>query len=161
MCKIGAMIALLSLGAAPAPASEPVAHTVTAQASPITEIAISGGDVSLVVEMLAPQTDPTPVANAGAGLRWTVNVTSKRISVASDKPDSCFGLMVEATDVTGGTPAGPVVLSGRGRASEARTVVENVSRTTGFCTLTYTAWLERPRSPGTETQVVAYTITDQ
>src|SRR5690606_6292921 len=128
-------------------------HTVTVTVAEINEVAIVGGNVSLVIDSATAGSEPNPDTDTSTSLDWTTNATGQKITVATDQAAPNFTLTVEATDATGGTTAGPVALS-----TTAADFVTGISETTGSADLSYEASALASDGNGSDVHVVTYTI---
>lgn len=144
----------LSLGisflflSAPAWASDTANHTVTVTVSAVNEVAITGGNVSLNIGSTYAAADSTT-----AGLTWSTNESSKKITVASSLATIVYPLVVSATGVSGGTAAAAVTLT-----NVAQDFVTGISLTDGTAGLSYSATSTAGDGTGVEAHTVTYTI---
>ncbi|MBD3334864.1 MAG: hypothetical protein GF355_05060 [Candidatus Eisenbacteria bacterium] len=130
-------------------------HTVTVTVTAISEVGITGGNITLTIDSATPGSDPDDATDATTcDLDWTTNESSQKITVATDLASPNFTLSVEAINVTGGTSAGAVTLS-----TTAQDFVTGISTTTGSCDLSYTASANASDGTGTDVHTVTYTIT--
>ena len=132
-------------------------HTVTVSVSAINEVAITGGNVTLTINTatggseLDSQTD-----NTTADLNWTTNESTKKITVGTNLVSPTYTLTVEAKNVSGGTAAGAITLSG----ASAQNFVTGISLTTGTCDLEYVASATTAQGTGSDAHTVTFTLTD-
>ena len=131
-------------------------HQVTVTVSAISEVAISGGNVTLTINSATSGSNPNDaVDNTTCDLLWTTNESSKKITVATSLAAPTFTLKVVAQNVTGGTAASEVTLS-----TTAADFVTGVATTTGSCDLQYMASATAAQGTGTDTHTtVTYTLT--
>ncbi|MDD5711363.1 MAG: hypothetical protein PHY31_01245 [Smithellaceae bacterium] len=136
-----------------------VSHRVTVTVIPVSEIAISGGDVSLTITR--PPSDQalqavTATDGGASQLKWTKTDAPGKISVKTDISSPRCELRVVARNVTGGAAAGEVTLTAR----DVDFVHIN-ARAAGGCSLTYKATVKPETIPGTDIHAVTYTLTTQ
>jgi hypothetical protein len=135
-------------------AADNTSHTVTVTVSPINEIALTGGNITLTVNAATAGDDPDEAANGTCQLAWTVNTSNKKITVATNQATFNHTLEVVATGVTGGTAAAERTLS-----TTAQDLVTGITTTLGGCTLDYTASATAAQGTGTVAHTVTFTIT--
>jgi hypothetical protein len=128
-------------------------HQVTVQVNTINELAITGGSKTLTISSATAGSDPNNATNTQCNLAWTTNVTGKKITVATDLSSQNFTLKVEATSISGGTPAGQVTVT-----DTPADFVTGVAETTGNCTLSYTALATAAQGTGSDVHTVTYTL---
>lgn len=130
-------------------------HQVTVQVNAINEVAVEGGDITLVINSATAGQDPDQtVDNTSCDLKWTTNEASKKITVQSSLGSPTFTLKVVAQNVAGGMAAAEVTLG-----TTASDFVTSVSTTTGSCDLQYTASATASAGTGSDVHTVTYTIT--
>jgi len=130
-------------------------HTVTVTLSSINEIDITGGNIELTINAATAGEEPNEVNNSTCGLDWTTTDTTKKITVETNLTGFNLTLKALAQSVTGGTAAAEVTLS-----DTPQNFVIGVSKTTGGCTIKYTAAATASDGPPhSEVHTVKYTLT--
>jgi len=145
---------LAAVLALPASAGQSASHTVTVRVNAISELTLTGGDTTLTLSTATAGRQPDPATNTDCTLAWTANPTNIRITVATNLVSPTFTLNVVAQSVTGGIAAPEVTLG-----NTAADLVTGVSRTTGSCTLRYTASATAVQGTGSDVHTVTYTLT--
>ena len=140
--------------ASAAMAGQSASHTVTVQVNAINELALTGGNITLTISTATAGQQPDPATNSTCTLAWTANQANRKITVATSLLTQNFTLKALAQSVTGGTAAPEVTLS-----NTAADFVTGVSRTTGGCTLRYTASATAAQGTGSDVHTVTYTLT--
>jgi hypothetical protein len=135
-------------------AAQTASHTVTVQVNAINELALTGGNITLTVSTATAGQQPDPVTNSTCTLAWTSNQATRKITVATNLATQNFTLKVLAQSVTGGTAAPEATVT-----NTAADLVTGVSRTTGGCTLRYTASATAAQGTGSDVHTVTYTLT--
>jgi len=131
-------------------------HTVTVKVEPINEIAITGGDVTLLVKPDASDPDSLQATDdTSCDLVWTSNQTDKKITVASDLHSPGFPLKAAARNLTGGASAPETTLS-----TTPNDFVTGISRTTGMCDVRYMVDVPEADVQGCDTHTITYTLSD-
>ncbi|MGA1843617.1 MAG: hypothetical protein ACMUIS_03535 [bacterium] len=131
-------------------------HTVTVKVEPINEIALTGGDVTLLVT--PDVSDPDSLGtkdDTSCDLVWTSNRDDQKITIASDLHSPKFPLKAEARNVNGGAPAPETTLS-----TASNDFVTGISRTTGRCDVSYMVDVPEADEQGCDTHTVTYTLSD-
>ena len=146
--------AFLALLGSAAIAGNTASHTVTVQVNAINELALTGGNITLTVSTATAGQEPDSVTNSTCSLAWTANQANRKITVATNLATQNFTLKVLAQSVTGGTAAPEATLS-----NMAADFVTGVSKTTGGCTLRYTASATAAQGTGSDVHTVTYTLT--
>lgn len=152
--SLAVLFAATNAFAAPAMGNED-SHKVTVQVDAISELAVRGGDVFLLIDRAEAGQDPEPAFDASTGLQWTTNEDNKKIVVSTDLSAPRFDLWVEAKNEKGGKAAGAIQLNDKGQD-----FIGDISRTLGACDLSYSAYAEAADGTGSETHVVTYTLID-
>jgi hypothetical protein len=136
-------------------ASNSTNHTVTVTVSAINEISLTSGNITLTINVATAGSNPTDATNNTCILAWTVNESSKKITVASNQASPNFTLKILASGVTGGMAAAQATLID----AAARDCVTGISTTLGGATLNYTAQATAAQGTGSVVHTVTYTIT--
>ena len=89
-------------------------------------------------------------------LIWGTNSSAQKITAATDLAAPLFALQLEATNATQGTPAGPVTVT-----TTPTDLLLNLARSSGTCTISYTALVLASQGTGTESHTITYTIQTQ
>jgi hypothetical protein len=154
LCSIFAILFCLLASASWAASTD--SHQVTVIVSAISEIEVSGGNVTLTINSATAGSEPDDaVDNTTCDLLWTTNESSKKITVSTDLTTPNFTLKVAAQNVSGGRAASEVTLS-----TTAADFVTGIATTTGSCDLQYTASATVAHGTGTDTHAtVLYTLT--
>lgn len=131
-------------------------HAVTVEVQAINELAITGGDLTLIINTATAGQEPDDaVDNTTCDLDWTTNEATKKITVQTNLAAPTFTLKVLAQNVTGGTAASEVTLSTTG----ANDFVTAIGTTIGGCDLQYTASATAAQGTGSDVHTVTYTLT--
>ena len=68
-------------------------HQVTVQVNAINEVALAGGNISLVISTATAGSDPDDATdNTTCDLDWTTNESSKKITVGTDNGSATYSL---------------------------------------------------------------------
>ena len=133
-------------------------HVVTVTVLPITLIQLTGAAVTLDItdaNSVAGQ-DLMTVTNNATRILWGTNSSLQKITVVTDQTAALYTLQVEAKVPTQGTALGPVTLS-----PTAADLLLNIGRSSGSCTLSYTASVLASQGTGTESHLITLTIQAQ
>jgi hypothetical protein len=133
-------------------------HTVTVRVSPVTALQLSSGSVNLNITgatAVAGQ-DVMRVIDASTQLFWGVNSSAKKITVASSLAAPQFTLKLVALNPTKGTPSAEFVLNAAGHD-----LLLNIGRTSGGCSLRYTAEALASQGTGNDLHVITFTVVTQ
>ncbi len=131
-------------------------HTVTVTVSAINEVAITGGNFTLTINTATGGSDPdSKTDNTTCDLNWTTNEATKKITVGTSIITPNFTLTVEAINISGGTAAAAVTLSG----ASAQDFVTGISTTVGTCDLEYIGSATAAQGTGSDAHTVTYTLT--
>ncbi len=132
-------------------------HTVTVTVVAINEVGITGGNLTLTINTATAGSNPdSQTDNTTCDLNWTTNQASKKITVGTSIVTPSFTLTVEAKNVSGGTAAGVITLSG----ASAQDFVTGVATTLGTADLEYIGSATAAQGSGSDAHTVTYTITD-
>ena len=121
----------------------------------INEFDLVGGNVTLIVDSAVPGSDPEATDNTTADLKWTTNVSGKKITVQTGLGSPQFTIKVVAQNITSGTAAPEITLS-----TTAADFVTGIANAAGSCDLCYTAIAPVTAGTGTDVHQVTYTYTD-
>jgi hypothetical protein len=149
-------VLLAALAAAVALAGPSASHTVTVRVVPITEITLTGGNITLTASAATAGQQPDPATNTACGLAWTATSANAKITVATSLASAGFTLKVVAQGVTGGAAAPEVTLS-----NTAADLVTGAGKATGACTLRYAASATAAQGTGSDVHIVTYTLTSE
>ena len=131
-------------------------HTVTVKVEPINEIALTGGDVTLLVTPDASDPDSFGAEDdTSCDLVWTSNQTDQKITVVSDLNSPKFPLKATAQNVTGGASAPEITLN-----TVSNDFVTGISRTNGRCDVSYAVDVPEADEQGCDTHTITYTLSD-
>lgn len=137
-------------------AGNTVTHTVTVKVEPINEIALTGGDVTLLVTPDSSDPDSLKAQDdTSCDLIWTSNQADQKITVASDLHSPRFPLKAAARNVTGGAPVPEITLN-----TASNDFVTGISRTTGRCDVSYMVDVPEADEQGCDTHTITYTLSD-
>ena len=153
-----AVLILLSSQARPQTTYATSSHTVTVVVSTITLIQVSSGVVNLTVSganAVAGQ-DLMTVVNQGTSLLWGINSSMKKITVATSLAAPLFSLKLRALNPTQGTAAPQVTLS-----PISADFLLNVGRSSGNCSLEYTAEALASQGTGSDLHTITFTVQSQ
>ncbi|MGQ9729938.1 MAG: hypothetical protein ACUVX8_01570 [Candidatus Zipacnadales bacterium] len=146
----------VALGSAvPGHADASASHKVVVQVQPVSGLVLRGGDIELLIPLLADGTTSSAI-NASCSLEWMTNEPNQKITVTSSLPHPQCSLTVEAIGVQGGSPTGLVELGG-----PAQDLILGLTPGLGHCKLQYTAQAAGFKQPSLEIHVVTYTLTDR
>ena len=154
--RLAVCATLAAVLASAAPAGQSASHTVTVQVNAITELTLTGGDVTLTTATATAGQEPDPAANTDCALAWTATPADMRITVATSLASPMFTLKVLAQNVTGGSAAPEVTLS-----NAAADFITGAGKTTGGCALRYTAAATAAQGTGSDVHTVTYTLTSE
>jgi hypothetical protein len=100
--------------------------------------------------------DQMVVSDNSTQLLWGTNNSSQKITAVSNLAAPLYTMQLEATSATQGSSAGPMTLT-----STAGDLVTNIGRTSGSCTLRYTAFVLASQGIGSESHLVILTVQTQ
>ncbi len=133
-------------------------QTITLQVMELNKLDLVGGPLTLQIGGVNDGAlEPNPATDASTKLYWTSNGDTRKIAVASNITSPNFILRIEAEK------AG----NGPGKAEPEVTLSDNaphdllvgVERSSGSCTLKFTALANVAAGVGTEQHLITYTIT--
>jgi len=130
-------------------------HTVTVTVSAINEVAIIGGNVSLTINTSTGSSEPdSQTDNTTADLNSTTNESTKKITIGTTLVSPTESFTVEAINISGGSAAGPITLSG----VSAQNFITGISQTMGTCDLQYVASATAAQGTGSDAHTVTFTL---
>ncbi len=147
-------LAMCAVLASAASAAQSASHTVTVQVNAISELTLTGGDMTLTLNTATAGGQPDSVVSAPCALAWTANQANARITVETSLASPTFTLKVVAQGLTGGAAAPEVTLS-----NTAADFITGAGNTTGACSLRYTAYATAAQGTGSDVHTVTYTLT--
>ncbi|HEY4613378.1 MAG TPA: hypothetical protein VII11_10370 [Bacteroidota bacterium] len=160
MAKYFLIFVVVVLGAVPAVGQTYGSdnHTVTVQVSTITMVSVTLGAVPMTITGagVAAGQDQMTVTDQSSQLRWGINSSLRKITVATNLAAPLFTLKVLALSPTQGTAASEVTLS-----TTAADFMLNVGRSLGNCTLQYTGIALASQGTGTDSHTVTFTAVAQ
>ena len=133
-------------------------HTITVTVATITNVQVSGGAVSFTItgaNAVAGQ-NTMSATNQATSLLWGINSSLKKITVRTNLATQLFSLELLALSPTSGTAAPQVTIN-----NTAQDFLTNLGRTTGNCTLQYTAVALASQGTGTDSHTITFTIATQ
>jgi hypothetical protein len=138
-------------------ASNSDTSSVSVTVSAINELAASGDAISLTIDSATAGQDPDAASDSSSQtLAWTTNEEGKKITVSASGALTAHTLKVVATNVSGGTAADEVTLTG-----SAQNLVTGISETVGSCGLTFTASATAAQGKASIVEhTITYTLTD-
>ncbi|MCO4745235.1 MAG: hypothetical protein KC912_10645, partial [Proteobacteria bacterium] len=149
-------LSLLALFAAPAAlAAGSASHNVSVQLVELTDIAIQGGDVAIVLDQFDPGTNwVLPEFNDATSLDYKhTSAAAQKVTVETDNPTPAFDLSVSAQAPSNGAGSGQVALS-----TTAADFITGISAGQGSAGLRYDAAAPLGAAAGTDAHVITYTI---
>jgi len=160
MAKYFLIFVVVVLGAVPAVGQTYGSdnHTVTVQVSTITMVSVTLGAVPMTIPGagVAAGQDQMTVTDQSSQLRWGINSSLRKITVATNLAAPLFTVKVLALSPTQGTAASEVTLS-----TTAADFMLNVGRSLGNCTLQYTGIALASQGTGTDSHTVTFTAVAQ
>ena len=133
-------------------------HTVTVQVSTITGVAVSSGTVNMNIagaSTVAGQ-DEMSLVNQTTSLSWGINSSLKKITVNTSLAAPKYTLKLLAVSPTVGTASSEVILS-----TTAADLMIDVGKSSGSCTLKYTAIALASQGTGTDAHTITFTVITQ
>ena len=133
-------------------------HQVTVVVSPLSLIQVSGGAVNFNVttaNVVAGQ-DEMSVSNSASQLLWGTNSGTQKITAQTSLGSPLFTLKLLAVSPTQGTAASEFALS-----TTPTDFLLNIGRSSGTCTLQYTAVALASQGTGTDNHTITFTIQAQ
>ncbi|TNE86462.1 MAG: hypothetical protein EP330_22250 [Deltaproteobacteria bacterium] len=149
-------LALAFLLAAPAAfAAGSASHNVSVQLLELTDIAIQGGDVSIVLDQFDPGTNwVLPEFDESTSLEFRhTSAAAQKVTVETDNAAPSFALSVTAQAPSNGASAGQVALS-----TTAADFITGINAGQGGAGLRYDASAPMGSAAGTDAHVITYTI---
>jgi len=133
-------------------------HVVTVTVQPITVLQVTSGVVNLDITnaQATAGVDQMVVIENTTQLLWGTNNSSQKITAVSNLAAPVYTLQIEATSATQGSAAGAVTLTSTGGD-----LLTNIGRTSGSCTLQYTALVLASQGIGSESHLVTLTVQAQ
>ena len=133
-------------------------QVVTLQVLELNKIDLSSGNsLILTIASVEPnQGEPIPMSNSSTKLVWTSNGENRKITVASNNPNSRYALRVAAENVSAG--AGSPVSEVSFFDNATRDLIVGVSKAAGSCTLRFTGSAAVEQGAGVENHLITYTI---
>ncbi len=148
------VVAIITMGmTGVATAGASANHQVTVTVNFINELAITGGNIELIISTATAGSEPNADTVATCTMAWTTTDTTKKITAATNLESPTYTLQVTAISVTGGSATAPVTLS-----TTPTNFVTGVAETTGGCTLSYVASTTASLGKGQDVHTVTYTI---
>ncbi len=131
---------------------------VTLRVMELNKLKLVGGPLTLrVAGVDANAVQPNPESDASTTLYWTSNGDTRKIAVASDITSPKFVLKIEAEKTgKGNWMAEPAVTLSDNMPHD---LVVGVERSSGSCTLKFTALANVEAGVGSEQHLITYTIT--
>ncbi len=155
-------IAMLFLGILPKSAFGQIYGTttnkITVKVQTITIVQITGSIVNLTVSgsnAIAGQNQMMTTDQTSA-LSWGINSSLKKITVNTSLAAPKFTLQLVAVNPTVGTAAAQVTLS-----TTANDLLLNIGRSSGSCSLLYTAIALASQGTGTDSHTITFTVLTQ
>ncbi|NQT24495.1 hypothetical protein HQ585_04005 [candidate division KSB1 bacterium] len=130
-------------------------HTVTVDVTAISEVAITGGNITITINSATAGSEPGPETDATCDLSWTTNEAAQKITVVSSIASPVYPLTVTAGTVSGGVTGGTCTLN-----TTAKDFVTGVATTVGTCDMEYSASAAVTNGTGNEAHTVTYTMID-
>jgi len=133
-------------------------HTITVTVSTITNVTVTGGAVSFTItgaNAVAGQ-NTMSATNQATSLQWGINSSTKKVTVQTNLTTQLFALKLVALNPTVGTAASQVTIT-----HTAQDFLTNLGRSTGSCTLQYTAVALASQGTGTDSHTITFTIATQ
>lgn len=134
------------------------AHNVTVQVLPITLMGVSQGTVLLNITSgnAVAGEDRMTVTDRSTRLLWGTNASARKVTASSSLASPRFTLLLLALDPTRGSAGPEFALS-----AVPHDLLLGVGRSSGWCTLQYTAVALASQGTGTETHIVTFTVQAQ
>jgi hypothetical protein len=133
-------------------------HSVTVQVNPITVMQMSAGSVTLTItgaDAVAGQELMT-ASDASTQLLWGTNSSLRKVTASTALAAPVFTVNLVALNPTFGTAAPEFPLS-----TTAQDVLLDIGRSSGRCTLRYTASVLASQGTGTELHIITFTVVAQ
>jgi hypothetical protein len=133
-------------------------HQVTVAVNQINAMQVSGGGVAFSIgeaQAVAGQ-DQILMTNTSTQLLWGTNVSARKITVQSSLGTPRFTLRIFASGPTVGTASPEVTLG-----TLAADFLRNIGRSSGTCTLRYTAVVLASLGTGTDNHTITFTMVAQ
>lgn len=133
-------------------------HQVTVAVNQISVMQVSGGGVAFSIgeaQAVAGQ-DQILMTNTSTQLLWGTNVSTQKITVQTSLGTPLFTLRLLASGPTVGTAAPEVTLG-----TVAADFLRDIGRSSGTCTLRYTAVVLASLGTGTDNHTITFTMVAQ
>jgi len=158
--RIAGTIFLLVVSAVHLAVSQNASATqaITLRVMELNKIDLIGGPLNLQIASINDNAaQPNPAYDASTKLCWTSNGDTRKIAVASNLASPRFMLKIEAerSGTGSGTAKPEITLSD----NAPHDLILGVERSSGACTLRFTAMANGEQGIGTETRTITYTIT--
>jgi hypothetical protein len=151
---VGVLLTLGLIGVVEA--ADNASHNVTVTVTAISEIAITGGNITLTISTAAAGSNPPYAVNGACGLNWTTNEDDQKITVEADAVSLLHTLKVIATGASIGTPSAERTIT-----VAPQDIVTGIGKSIGGCTLNYTAIATAAQGVSSVVHAITYTITDE
>lgn len=133
-------------------------RTITVQVSAITLVQVSAGVVNLSItaaSVVAGQ-DAMTMTDQSTSLLWGTNSSGRKITVSTSLAAPKYTLRLLALNPTAGTAAPEVTLS-----TASTDLLLNIGRTSGSCSLQYTAIALASTGSGSDSHTITFTVLAQ
>ncbi len=133
-------------------------HTVTVQVNPITVMQVSAGSVMLSLtgaDAVAGQ-DQMTASDASTQLLWGTNSSLRKITAGTSLATPLYTVNLVALNPTVGIAGPEFPLN-----TAAQDLLRDIGRSSGRCTLRYTASVLASQGTGTDLHIITFTILAQ